>query len=419
MKTPAIRAKIGDWVYYVTTLTFEQVNEYVSRVDNELHKSERLNQLIQRSITNNYLSIKDYIINQPEKFFNALVLAVYNEYPDWREIEFRYEDEETTYQMGILEFKGTHKIFPVDGQHRVEGIKAALKEKPDLSNQRITAIFIGHKNDTVGMQRTRRLFSTLNRYAKPVTMDDIIALDEDDSVAIVTRELLESFELFNSNRVTMSHNKAIPDGDKQSFTSIITLYQCNFELLKLFRKERMYQQPHAIRDKMKMDEYLKFRPEEEEVELFSKYCLKFWSSFRTNFISISEFLTLKTDQAALEFRNKESGGNLLFRPIGLLPMVQVAIEIRKRKKQEFGQIFNKFNTVDLTISSKPWRNVVWNPNEKTMIMGSASLVKLLLLYMYGESVISSAEIESLKEKYADRINSEELSKVLHGIPVLD
>ncbi len=58
MKIPALRAKIGNWDYYVTTLTFDQVNVYVSKIDENLHKSESLKDLIQRSITNNYLSIK-------------------------------------------------------------------------------------------------------------------------------------------------------------------------------------------------------------------------------------------------------------------------------------------------------------------------------------------------------------------------
>ena len=103
MKIPALKAKIGDWDYYITSLTFEQVAMYVSRIDEQLHKSESLQDLIQRSITNNYISIKEYILKQPELFFNSLVLAVYDEYPDWREIEFKYEKTET-YQMGLLEF---------------------------------------------------------------------------------------------------------------------------------------------------------------------------------------------------------------------------------------------------------------------------------------------------------------------------
>lgn len=417
MRIPAIRAKIGNWTYYVTTLTFEQVDKFISRVDDELHQSESLKDLIQRSITKNYLSIKEYILNQPEIFFNALVLAVYNDYPDWREIEFTYNEEET-YQMGVLEFPGTHKIFPVDGQHRVEGIKAALRERADLSSQRIAAIFIGHKNDPDGMKKSRRLFSTLNRYAKPVTMDDIIALDEDDSIAIATRDLLESFDLFTSNRVTKSKNKAIPDNDKQSFTSIITLYQCNRELLKLFRIRRKTEYPNPERDNLSLEKYLKFRPKEEEINLFNEYCTQVWSNFKEEFNCIQIFLNSEDEHPALRYRNRETGGDLIFRPVGLLPLIQASIEINKRTGFGFPYIFQRLNNIDMTISFEPWRNVVWNPNERTMIMGTSGIVKLLLLYMFGQNVIRPAEIRNLKEKYADKTNSNDPESSLSGIPIL-
>lgn len=51
------------------------------------------------------------------------------------------------------------------------------------------------------MQRSRRLFSTLNRYAKPVSMRDIIALDEDDVVAIASRDLIDTHPLFARDRL--------------------------------------------------------------------------------------------------------------------------------------------------------------------------------------------------------------------------
>lgn len=36
MKIPAIRAHIGDWVYYIATMRFKDVSKYVKRVDNEV-----------------------------------------------------------------------------------------------------------------------------------------------------------------------------------------------------------------------------------------------------------------------------------------------------------------------------------------------------------------------------------------------
>lgn len=222
MKIPALRSELGGRTYYTTTLTFQQISENVSSIDDELHKSESLKDLIQRSITSNYLSIKEYILNQNERFFNSLILAVYDDYPIWSEVELKYDDH-STYQVGLLDFPAQHKIFPVDGQHRVEGIKAALRENPKLKDEKIAAIFIGHKNDDLGKQSTRRLFTTLNRYAKPVSFDDTIALDEDDTVAIITRELLEEHKLFAGKRIIYAKQKAIPSGNFNAITSIITL----------------------------------------------------------------------------------------------------------------------------------------------------------------------------------------------------
>lgn len=404
MKIPAIKAKLGTWTYYITTLTFQQISDHVEKIDNQLHNSESLIDLIQRSITNNFLSIKEYILNQPEMFFNSLVLAVYDGTPSWIEVELKYDDSEY-FNMGFLDFpEDNTKIFSVDGQHRVEGIKSALIDKPELSNNSVGAIFIGHSTDEAGMQKSRRLFTTLNRYAKAVTMDDIIALDEDDSVAIITRDLLENFDLFTGSNVTKSKNKAIPESDKQSITSIITLYQCNKELLKLFRIIRKNDMPDSIRDKKSLDNYLKFRPNEEEINLFNTFCKDFWSSFSENIENVNQYSQSTDDNPALPFRNREIGGDLIFRPVGILPFIQAVIEIKKRKEISFNDIFSKFNDLDFNMNVIPWRQVLWNPYENIMIMGSSTVVKLLLLYMYGNDVIRPSELQSLTEKYSAKIN---------------
>lgn len=405
MKIPAIRGRMGDWDYYISTLTFQQVNDNISKIDDELHKSETLKELIQRSITNNYISIKKYILNQPELFFNSLVLAVYNDYPEWIEIEVKYDNLET-YQIGLLDFPSQHKIFPVDGQHRVEGIKAALAEDPSLAEMKISAIFIGHKNDEFGLKRTRRLFSTLNRYAKPVTMDDIIALDEDDSIAIVTRNLLENHKLFFGKKITKSKNKAIPNDDKDSFTSIITLYECNKEILKYSRKLIKKNNPEPSRDKKSLPEFLKFRPDEEFLNNFEKECIEFWDNLLLAFDYIDQFADSNVDNPALQYRNNNNGGNLLFRPVGLLPLVQAVLEINFRNGKSIKSILKKISSFDYTLNKKPWKQVLWNDFEGTMIMGNQALTKLIIMYKYDSNLLKPEEKKTLQNKYAAAINFE-------------
>jgi DNA sulfur modification protein DndB len=404
MKIPALRATIGDWEYYVTTLTFEQVSTNVSLVD-DFHQSEGLKDLIQRSITDNYLSIKEYIIHQPEVFFNSLVLAVYDNYPDWREIAFTYEDMET-YKMGILEFTETHKIFAVDGQHRVKGIMAAIEENPNLKTQQIAAIFIGHKNDESGKKRTRRLFTTLNRYAKPVKDDDIIALDEDDLAAIETRELLEEYPLFTGSRVVYAKQKAIPNTNKSAITSIITLYQANIELLKFYLLRKEDKKPTA----KGLETFCKFRPENAIVQEFKVEVIEFWNAFQNQIDILKQYLEIQ-ENPATNFRNNDDGGNLIFRPIGFLPLIKTAILIKQRTGLTYIEIFTRFNTLNFNLSARPWVNVLWSPIGNKMIMSSSKVAEFLLLYLFDPALLSAKELNNLKEDYAAKISVESREQI--------
>lgn len=53
--------------------------------------------------------------------------------------------------VGLLELNGNEQIFQLDGQHRLEGIKAALKEDKRYEYDTIPIILIGHENSSKGM----------------------------------------------------------------------------------------------------------------------------------------------------------------------------------------------------------------------------------------------------------------------------
>lgn len=401
MKIPAIRSKIGQQVYYVTTLSFKQISDFVSPIDDQLHSSETLRDLIQRSITDNYKSIRDYIINQSEMFFGSLVLAVYDDYPEWQEIQVKYEDEEY-YQMGLLNFPGHHKIFPVDGQHRVEGIKKAIEENPDLGDNKISVIFIGHDNDNKA--KTRRLFTTLNRYAKPVSLRDIIALDEDDTVAIITRYLLEEFDLFKGDRIVDIKNKAIPRTNLNAITSIITLYQANVLIAKKYYIDYFNKKPTK---KNFNDDFLKFRPSDEVIENFKLNIFNFWTSFRDNFTVIQDYMELDENMAS-SFRSSDIGGNLIFRPVGLLPLVTAILIVSDRVNEEsLDEIIEKFDSFDFNLNAVPWKNIMWDSIQSKMIMNQSTLTRLLLMYLYDKDILNDNELVKVKEGYASRLNIEE------------
>ena len=370
----------------------------MKKIDQELHTSTSLKDQLQRSLTKNYESITDYILSQKEHFFNALVLAVYDGDPVWNEIEVGFKGEDY-YNMGFLRLNGEEKIFPVDGQHRVEGIKDAIKKSPELEDETIAVILIGHHKDKEGMEKTRRIFSTLNRYAKPVSTGDIIALDEDDTVAIVTRNMLESFPLFmNENISDEKKTKAIVEKDTKSFTSLIKLYETNKIVYKYYTSFR--DNTKRIHSSTEIDKFLKFRPKQEDIDDFEKYLTEFWELFINSFEGMKEYVASSEKDAAAKYRNRENGGLLYFRPVALPQLVKAILETCFRSKVTLADSMSAYSQLEMCISKAPWVKVLWDAESRTMIMKNKTLVRPLLMFMYDRSVLNAKELESLRIRYA-------------------
>ena len=394
LRIPAIRPKMGIWMYYVGSLNFGEVADYVRPINDELHKSELLCQMIQRSITENYKDIANYLILQEERFFNALILAVYNGQPEWNEVRIDDIGNGDDHGLGILTLTGEEKIFPVDGQHRVAGIKKVLEINPMLRTERVPVIFIGHSKDEIGMQRTRRMFSTLNRYAKPVSMRDIIALDEDDVVAIASRNLIDGTDMFINERILDAKTKAIPEENDRALTSIITYYECNKELLWLFIKDKEIKglDDKVIKGHKKINEYIRHRPDDEMIALFTNECKTFWNAIIE---SCSEGINENNDGVG-KYRDK-NGGHIFFRPVSLIPFTKMVVRIKEIEDVDYASIIERLPEKIKWIQCKLWRRVIWDDVKKGMIMGNSKLIELLLLYVYDKSILTSAEMKRISK----------------------
>ncbi|MED0983058.1 DNA sulfur modification protein DndB [Bacillus paramycoides] len=394
LRIPALVSKMGDWRYYISSMTFNQISACVSKVDKELHRSEKLSELIQRSITSNYKNIKDYIVNHEDRFFNSIVLAVYEGDPQFREIDFEFDNKRYG-TLGLLEFTGQEVIFPVDGQHRVEGIKAALAENPSLGEEKISVIFIGHRNDRDGLERTRRLFSTLNRYAKPVKKSDIIALDEDDLVAITTRYLVDNNNLFTGNGISLE--RTLQENDTTSFTTIETLYDCNGLLLNNFLTENNI--------KGSLEKFKTKRPSEAIINGFQEVCMEFWNDFQQSFDSVQSYVD-SGKSSVLEYRNRH-GGNVLFRPAGLSPFIKAICSIKKHEQIGYGEILRTFGKIDMSLNKDPWKHVLWNNQEGKVISNTKALLELLNIFLFEKRsqmrILKASDKEKLMQQYSSKL----------------
>jgi len=369
----------------------------------EIHSSQSLRDLSQRQLTNRSAEISNYLHSQKQRFFNAIVVGTYGGEPKWGELTIN--DKELTLELpeymegtlGILTLEGTEKLFAIDGRHRVLGIRQALKNDPSLLEEEVCVIFVSsvsqkhRSDDPEGFERTRRLFSTLNRYAKPVGKRDIIALDEDDAIAIITRKLVEEYAFFQE-KISIGGSKSIPPTDRKSFTSIIVLYDAI---------------DHFLRDRIRgWNDFKKFRPSDEEIDSLYKNIVTFWDILISSFKPLQIFENSDpSDQLAGQFRHGE-GGHLLFRPIGLLLCVRT-IKLFLNNDVELKEAVKRLSKVPMEISEDPWKGLLWDDTNNRMIT-STDNQKAALKLLYSSI---GGNLKDLKTKKSELIK--EISGLLN------
>ncbi|MBQ7673494.1 MAG: DGQHR domain-containing protein [Alphaproteobacteria bacterium] len=408
MKLPVIRGRIGNWIYYTGNMTFKEIEENVTTSIEELFTANCLDELLQRSLTDNYISIKNYLLNESERFFNAIILAIYDGDPQWLEVAFKGEESDYN-NVGFLEFNGNEVIFPVDGQHRVAGIKHAVEENPELRKESVPVVFIAHSCTEDGRRKTRKLFSTLNRRAKPVGENENIALDEDDVSSIITRELIQSNPLFGGDRLIISKGKQIPKTNKEAFTSLITLYQCVEAIVKWYvRKEKIMKKSYK--------EFKLYRPEEKDIVKIREKVNEFFSAFSENTREIKQYLNKSGTGKAEAFRN-DSGGNLLFRPIALTEYFNAAISLVD-SGVSVEEAFKKLNKTPKNISESPWKGFLWD-GSKMIGRVNRTAIYLIVLNAVNHNLLTQRENEKMIEVYSSsmQISKDNAKNILNNIRV--
>lgn len=401
---PAPRAHMGDWIYYIGFLTMREIAERIS-IAEDIHSGASLRHLLQRRLTDRSREIKDYLLSQEQRFFNALVIATYGGKPEWNEIvvrnrnrEFQASLEPLEGALGILTLAGSEKLFAVDGQHRVAGIKAAVKQRKRMGNEEVCVIIIPgitqeHRSqDPTGFERTRRVFSTLNRYAKPVSKRDIIALDEDDIVAILTRKLVEEHPLFR-DKVSPRSGNSLLAGDKTSLTTITAVY----DALDI----------HLPDTRRGWVQFRKLRPPDRELEQYGKKAVRLWDTISRYYPPIREMRKgAPDDQVAAKYRG-EHGGHLLFRPVGLLLVIRV-LRCLMDAGESLQEAVRRIARVPAELASEPWAGLLWDAGNRRMITAGENqrAARRLLLYLVGGDLTTlKSSPDDLREELAGLFNT--------------
>ena len=386
---PVIRGTMGGREYYIGKMTFQELAAKV-QFFNDLETSRALDALLQRELSKRAEDMTDYLLRQPERFYGAIIVAAWGGRPSY--VPVKMQDHpllDDDFEYGLLKFDGKQEYFALDGQHRLRSIKDAIDKNSELRHEEVSVVFVTHERTEEGNIKTRRLFHTLNRYARPTTTGENIALDEDNVVSISTRMLLNSGMQTFSARYMELVRKNLTSTQREKFTSLAALYDFNLSVL-----EAMYS--------FKRD-YLRYRPDASHVEHVFSALSSLWIEIRKRF---DEFGTLEAEMKSPgEIREPDddpSQGHLLFRPLGLRIYGQVLAHALHEEESLpaaagseadpgiWQRALDRVSALPLTLGSLPWRGTIFRNNK--METGARNLALRLACYMLGLGQIDPAKL---------------------------
>jgi DNA sulfur modification protein DndB len=388
---PALRGNFGDWTYYSTVIPMPELADRVSFAD-DIHDNAALSSWIQRSLKGNRAGdIAEYLRIQPERFFNSLVIALYGGTPQWVPIKLPTPSKNgpdlgsAAEVLGVLHLSGGEKLFAVDGQHRLAGMKRFLSDhaKAAESTRSNTAVddlvsilVVAHRVDR--KIRTRRLFTTLNKTAVPVSKMERIALDENDAMAITARRLVEDHKWFQSPRIAMHHTNNLGRDEGVALTTIGNLYDI---LRDLFL---------AVGD-FKKKELEFIRLSDAKLDSYYKLADSYFGALAEIEPALKAYFDAKDPSEICSENRTTDGGSVYFWPIGLALMTDVAMTLRTEKGSEWKEWLA---VLPKRMEDAPFRGTIWS-HRKTIDAKGKILCRDILLYMCG---VGDGAASSLRER---------------------
>jgi len=367
---------MGTWEYYTIKMSMKELSANV-HFAKDIYDERTLDDAIQRVLSDSRVNreIVTYLIKQEDRFFSAVVIACLGGHPDWYPVSMQDDarfmllknDKRLSDTFGVIVFDGTQNYYALDGQHRLAAIRKLVDPQSDVrvdaptgfEDEEMTVILVVPKDnerDEDFFIRYRRLFGHLNRYARKTDTFTDIVMDEDDAVAISTRQLISEHEFFKwsgpdmeSPRLKMKPGKNVRSTEP-FFTSLEQLYSMNIQLLTgPARANEGWFAPHV-----KLDEFLRFRPDDEVISQLNEELMMYWTGLCKALPEMANQATEMRNHSA-EASDDETMDSALFWPICQDILAQLSRLLLNRQRDPGSP---SQSTVDHAL--KPLRELCWD-----------------------------------------------------------
>ena len=433
---PAIRAQMGSWKYYIVRMKMREIAHEV-KLAHDIHKDKTLSDAVQRTLGEKRVKteIVGYLARHPDRFFSSIVVAAMEGEPTWHPVEMDdtivpkifTRSSSLRDSFGVLSFGDEPRYYALDGQHRVAAIKLLVNGEADVEAPQgfdddllSVIVVLREENDTPEgewMKRYRRLFSSLNRYAKPTDRDTNIIMDEDDLFAIVTRRLITEHEFFQAPGPERESFKVLTKGKNvksgmRHYTTLQTLYAIN-EILLTTREREVRDGWSRSSEKRSVRQT---RQDEDILDGFYAELEGYWNAILKALPVIREQPEKMRIHDIKEPDTSSSQDHLLFWPIGqeylLAKLVRNVLDdafpngghgdIDKMVAQ-----LSRIAQIPWELHETPWRYLLLipTPEEGSWRMRSEDRKEVLshayhlLRWIVGLDSLSEDEIEGLREEW--------------------
>jgi DNA sulfur modification protein DndB len=419
---PAITGNMGSTHYYQAVMRADELSALVhAAMDFEEFDSVLASERMQRELSESRVEqqIVPYLTNSPDRFFGSMIVLVYQ--PELFEFEplssFGFDagasHRGSAKQMGFLTISGG-RLFALDGQHRLHALRTVITQsrtprlnlkiegpyRQDVPSDMLSVIFVPFES----VEKARRIFNKVNRYAKPTTKATNILMSEDDGHAIIARCIAS---LDDPGKFDSDIEPPIPSKLSNGHETVNYLQpSLNGKDAHLLTLELIHKSIGSITSATgfpPLEEAKTIvRPDDELLRQAYEECARWWSKLISDF---SPFVAaLRSPSLIPDMRNLHGDFSLALRPIGQEALIAAMMRAHKMTKKGPAALIQALNKIDWGFGNDSWVGVFLGGGEKRnkIITKRLALGTELITYLLvGPDLFGAAATTRLRRDFLD------------------
>lgn len=434
---PAIRGKMGSTTYYQAVMRADELVATVRpAMDFEEFRDVLVSEKMQRALNEKRVEeqIVPYLTNSADRFFGSIIVLVYEpetfifeslsslNVSNLKSIHSSARDA-----TGVLSISGG-KLFALDGQHRLHALRTVINHsktprlglnidgpyKNAIKSDMLSVIFLEFES----VQKARRIFNKVNRYAKPTTKSVNILTSEDDGLAIIARALAGLDHPGNFDSLVPS---PIPlkmsNGETTVELSKNSLSREEKELMTIELLHKSVDIIATATNRGKLDEMsTKVRP--PDLVLCDVYdaSAAWWKALMQEFVPFA--LALEQPNEIPELRKFESEYSVAFRPVGQESILRGLLEAHRLSKASPTELIRRLNKVQLSLEDELWGGLLLGggAQRRRVLTTHAKLAGDLIVYLivgpnsFGASKTSRLQQDVNTQRVGSNLRARELPR---------